>query len=979
MRSRKVPLLGHYDLLVSGASLQAVALAEAAGRAGGKVLLITPYTFLGDEMCVCQRPWAVYRPEDAAIWERWFPAEAARVPGKEAAFIPSRLKISLEDALLNAGVQLLYGTLPFLVDRQDAHYVVQLANKAGLQAVCAKTLADGSEEGLLRHLCDGTAMVPFRAECARRTIEFTGVDTSRLPDQIGPISFHCGAFDETHVLADIPVTPFSGAYTLEKYTQWNLSTQREALERVAPLMDLPAFHGARVGLGSLRPLQHSAFDPVQALQDGERSLSALQDGACFCVLTSRSASYTPPDPMGTEDTGFVSRAPFNRFRGLELIEVRDASLPLYSMDDVLVVGGGPAGAAAGISAAQEGASVRLVEKNDVLGGAGTIGGVHMYWFGLRCGMTRTVDRAVDVWIDRLKWPREDYAWSRRDIFPMELKKAAWSELADQSGCHVLTGAVCIGAFMEGSCVTGAAFAGPFGPFAIRARVTIDATGDGDLAVHAGANYVFGNHRDTMTMWCALAQFQRPARYTSTFTTSMDREDVWDVTRFILAGRRLKAVYDHAPYASPREARHIEGDVTLTLRDQLTQRHFSDVIQVAFSNHDPKGRSVADVVNFGILPPNALIEVPYRAFLPKDLEGILIAGRALSATHDAQAALRMQDDMQQQGAALGMAAAMAAHQHITPRQLNVAALQECLRARGMLECARAAAGASSHAEDFFTLVESLTGLEHTQWLDMDEFCYAETVSPVVKLFYADSDQVLPALRAAYESSDGPKRLLLARLLVRHGDTRGVACIAQAIRNMLDEAAPALLPRRKGSIRYCQLYPDHGVMAEPIYLLNALARAGGAQVESLFADLVSRIERTAERDYRDMRLTLFNYVDAVAYAAERSPSPAFAQLLKRLLALPEFIGARPFGEDVLDERIGYLRICLVRSLARCGSAEGYMQLIEALSDDRLVLAKTAWRELRLLTGCDLSGQPALWQAWLEQHQTHLTMQPWIDSMD
>jgi hypothetical protein len=77
------------------------------------------------------------------------------------------------------------------------------------------------------------------------------------------------------------------------------------------------------------------------------------------------------------------------------------------------------------------------------------------------------------------------------------------------------------------------------------------------------------------------------------------------------------------------------------------------------------------------------EIPYRALLPRGVEGLLVGCRALSMTHDAHNQLRMQRDLQRVGEAAGVAAALAAVAGVTPRELPIDELQAALLATGAL--------------------------------------------------------------------------------------------------------------------------------------------------------------------------------------------------------------------------------------------------------------------------------------------------------
>ena len=341
---------------------------------------------------------------------------------------------------------------------------------------------------------------------------------------------------------------------------------------------------------------------------------------------------------------------------------------------MLVVGGGSSGATAAITAGREGMRTVLVEMNPGLGGTGTFGGVHSYWFGRRIGFSEQVMKLVDDMHVYLHHPQPQGIIPKWNI---EAKSYALLKAATDSGVEVLFNAFVVGALVEDQRVCGVVVATRMGLGIIRARVVIDATGDGDVAAFAGADYVYGNERDHVVMWYALAQFPRPGLTRNHFTSMVDVSNVEDYTRAILAGRRRGGqgeMHDHGIYVAPRESRHIKADVVLTLTDQLRQRRWQDVINVAFSNHDIKGHTGSDWLRIGLIPPNLEVEIPYRALLPRGLDGILVVGKAISATHDALPAIRMQADLENLGGVAALAAAQAIRANISPRDIDVRRLQ-----------------------------------------------------------------------------------------------------------------------------------------------------------------------------------------------------------------------------------------------------------------------------------------------------------------
>ena len=76
------------------------------------------------------------------------------------------------------------------------------------------------------------------------------------------------------------------------------------------------------------------------------------------------------------------------------------------------------------------------------------------------------------------------------------------------------------------------------------------------------------------------------------------------------------------------------------------------------------------------------DVPFRAIIPEKLDGLLMAGRCISATHTGAAAGKSMGNCMATGHAAGVAAALSAAKRIVPRELKVAELREKLRADGV---------------------------------------------------------------------------------------------------------------------------------------------------------------------------------------------------------------------------------------------------------------------------------------------------------
>jgi hypothetical protein len=155
----------------------------------------------------------------------------------------------------------------------------------------------------------------------------------------------------------------------------------------------------------------------------------------------------------------------------------------------------------------------------------------------------------------------------------------------------------------------------------------------------------------------------------------------DFFRTDLPGFEGASLLDTAATVGVRETRRIMGDYELTLEDLQTGRHFDDVIGLCaypVDIHDPTGAGGGVAPSYGTA--NAY-EMPYRSLLPRGLENVLVAGRCVSATHEALGAIRVMPPAFAMGEAAGTAAALAVARDTSPRLVPVPELQQRLRERG----------------------------------------------------------------------------------------------------------------------------------------------------------------------------------------------------------------------------------------------------------------------------------------------------------
>ena len=131
----------------------------------------------------------------------------------------------------------------------------------------------------------------------------------------------------------------------------------------------------------------------------------------------------------------------------------------------------------------------------------------------------------------------------------------------------------------------------------------------------------------------------------------------------------------------RESRRITGAYTLTAADILARRTFPDAIARSaypIDIHNPSGSGTTT----HRLPPGTSYEIPYRCLVPREREGLLVAGRCISTTHEALASTRLTPTVMTLGQAAGTAAALAVETGVQPRAVDPQQLRERLVQAGV---------------------------------------------------------------------------------------------------------------------------------------------------------------------------------------------------------------------------------------------------------------------------------------------------------
>ncbi len=136
----------------------------------------------------------------------------------------------------------------------------------------------------------------------------------------------------------------------------------------------------------------------------------------------------------------------------------------------------------------------------------------------------------------------------------------------------------------------------------------------------------------------------------------------------------------------RETRHFEGEKRITEHDILEARVFDDwIVTRAYFNFDVHNMSGSGLDASGEqagFPQDKGYTIPYGCFVPRKVDGLLLAGRNISGTHLAHSNFRVMPICVNMGQGVGAAAALCAARGCRPRDLDVGEVQDILRRQGV---------------------------------------------------------------------------------------------------------------------------------------------------------------------------------------------------------------------------------------------------------------------------------------------------------
>ncbi len=410
--------------------------------------------------------------------------------------------------------------------------------------------------------------------------------------------------------------------------------------------------------------------------------------------------------------------------------------------EVVVVGGGPGGFGAAVTAARGGARTLLLEREGCLGGGATTMFVNPFMPELTkpgpggeprkvtsAGVYKeVVDRLIARGAARLR-P------SGAPGFDDETMKLVLDEIVTEAGADVVFHAALFDAETEDDRVTAVRVAHNDGPLTVPGKVFIDGTGDALLAATAGCEVMLGDD-DGLVMpmtlnfavagadvdrvpptaelkrLCAAGADDDPPLVNtnlSCFTVLPnghvhfnairipgDTLDPFDLSRAEMEGRRrvdnfvawLRAripgfadcyLAKTGAHIGIRESRRVVGDYVLTIDDFRGCARFDDAVACTSYGVDKHGQQPNQTLHEQV-PAGEYYQVPYRCLTPKGKANLLVASRSISSDPLAHSSYRIMPVVMNLGEAAGYAAAMALPEGDV-RAIDVPALQQRVRDGG----------------------------------------------------------------------------------------------------------------------------------------------------------------------------------------------------------------------------------------------------------------------------------------------------------
>lgn len=688
----QIPVIHEVDVVIVGGGCTAVAAAVSAKKNQARVFVMSEEPYLGEDLCGSMRYSEAWSEKPSKFIQPLM--EKYPMP------TPIQIKTFLDDQLIENKIPFLLTSHPsrVLLDEKNRVMGLVIVNRSGEQVVKCKSIIDAS--------VDGSALRLSKLFKQKRSepsfVEFTimGNDKRKKENLVRETKI---IFNKKEYLYS--TYRFDGLQVFDKASQAKIENQLREKTWHPGMVDaadrcfyFPSHKISVKGQSGLESTMCEDHSDIYCLNGfgikNQNDLTAYLAPNAMMSLGMRLGEKVGPLSAKRKSRQLLSKksvekseiqlSKLNITRGqMESLSCPSESLPVLETVDVVVIGGGTAGAAAGVGAAESGANTLVIEPLHGLGGIGTIGMISVYYHGYEGGFNKRVDLGVkEIGGDdprgkkiqyRKKWINSwKMEWYRREI--------------EKFGGRIWFGTTACGALVKGKELQGVVVGTSFGKGIVMAKKVIDATGSSDIAIAAGAEYTYTNQEHAAIQGSGVPGLSLKNEYYNTDWTFITEFDAFDTTRALtLAKKQLKDVnFDNGKMVQTRERRRIVGEYTIQAMDVIHNRTYQDAISYHRSNFDTHGYTVDPF--FQLKPPHKKsleASVPLRSLLPMGYKNITVIGLGFSAHRDTMPVLRMQRCLQNQGHAVGYLSAQCIKQNKDYRDADLTPVQSYLKKLGTL--------------------------------------------------------------------------------------------------------------------------------------------------------------------------------------------------------------------------------------------------------------------------------------------------------
>ena len=407
------------------------------------------------------------------------------------------------------------------------------------------------------------------------------------------------------------------------------------------------------------------------------------------------------------------------------------TLTIYGEYDVVIVGGGCAGFTAAMASARNKAKTLIIERFPYFGGTATaslMANINGFRNQVEPDNLQTTKGIGEEVILRLKdingigkascsypnYKYKRYPDTKGNLsycYPIDTEKFKYITLkmVAESGANILFHTYFSDVIKEGANITGIIFENKSGRQVACGKVTIDASGDGDVAYKAGVPFwqatpseasllndtlmykITGYPQDYHSrIGCECDSNQTTVLWGPTLE-GVNSTDADELTKAEIKARlavyedfdrkkqqnpelKKARIIETGPLLGIRQNRFIEGIYKLTGEDVIEGRQFADSIAVAVNPIRRYYGSRKFLEHEGY-------DISYRCLLPKGVSNLLVAGRCMSTEQMAYESSRAMASTMAIGEAAGTAAALSAINNVEPKQLDIKLLQQQLIKQG----------------------------------------------------------------------------------------------------------------------------------------------------------------------------------------------------------------------------------------------------------------------------------------------------------